>query len=85
MIERDQLSRLQTLSILTGAALTLSLSMGMRQSFGLFQPHMVRDIGITATPYLSQSNGGVYGFGTAAEMPARAVLSGPSGVGMTSR
>lgn len=35
-------------------------------------------IGMRATPHLTQSNGGVIGFGTAAEMPVRAVLSGPS-------
>jgi N-methylhydantoinase A len=38
----------------------------------------LRDIGMTATPHLTQSNGGVIGFGTAAEMPVRTVLSGPS-------
>jgi predicted MFS family arabinose efflux permease len=48
VIDRDELSRMQTWSILAGAAMMLSLSMGMRQSFGLFQPHMIRDIGITA-------------------------------------
>lgn len=36
------------MSILAGAAMMLSLAMGMRQSFGLFQPHMIREIGITA-------------------------------------
>jgi len=45
---RDDLSRLQSWSILAGAAMMLSLSMGMRQSFGLFQPHLIREIGITA-------------------------------------
>jgi len=35
-------------------------------------------LGMTATPHLTQSNGGVIGFHTAAEMPVRAVLSGPS-------
>ena len=40
---------------------------------------------MTATPHLTQSNGGVIGFGTAAEMPVSAALSGPSGMGMTSR
>ena len=29
----------------------LSLAMGMRQSFGLLQPHMIRDIGITAADF----------------------------------
>ena len=35
-------------------------------------------LGMTATPHLTQSNGGVIGFGAAAELPVRAVLSGPS-------
>ncbi|MGE0154893.1 MAG: MFS transporter [Reyranellaceae bacterium] len=48
MIDRNELNRWHGLSILAGAALMLSLSMGMRQSFGLFQPHVIRDIGITA-------------------------------------
>ena len=47
-INRADLSRLQSWSILSGAAIMLSLSMGMRQSFGLFQPHLIREIGITA-------------------------------------
>jgi N-methylhydantoinase A len=38
----------------------------------------LRGLGMTATPHLTQSNGGVIGFHTAAEMPVRAVLSGPS-------
>ena len=29
----------------------LSLAMGMRQSFGLFQPHLIREIGITAADF----------------------------------
>ena len=45
------LSAAQRWSILGGAAIMLSLSMGMRQSFGLFQPHMVRDIGITTADF----------------------------------
>ena len=36
------------------------------------------DLGVTATPHLTQSNGGVIGFATAADMPVRTVLSGPS-------
>jgi predicted MFS family arabinose efflux permease len=48
VIDRDEVGRMQTWSILAGAAVMLSLSMGMRQSFGLFQPHMIRDLGITA-------------------------------------
>ena len=35
-------------------------------------------LGVTATPYLTQSNGGVIEFDTAARLPVRAVLSGPS-------
>src|SRR6266542_5850095 len=35
-------------------------------------------LGMTTTPHLTQSNGGVIGFATAAEMPVRTVLSGPS-------
>jgi N-methylhydantoinase A len=35
-------------------------------------------LGVTATPYLTQSNGGVIGLDTAARLPVRTVLSGPS-------
>jgi N-methylhydantoinase A len=35
-------------------------------------------LGVTATPYLTQSNGGVIGFDMAARLPVRTVLSGPS-------
>ncbi|MEI4472048.1 hydantoinase/oxoprolinase family protein [Frigidibacter sp. MR17.24] len=35
-------------------------------------------IGLTVAPQLTQSNGGVIGFDTAAELPVRTVLSGPS-------
>jgi N-methylhydantoinase A len=38
----------------------------------------LRDLGMAATPHLTQSNGGVIGFEAAAGMPVRAVLSGPS-------
>ena len=38
----------------------------------------LKALGMTATPHLTQSNGGVIGFATAAEMPVRTVLSGPS-------
>jgi predicted MFS family arabinose efflux permease len=37
--------------ILGGAAVMLSLAMGMRQSFGLFQPHIIRDVGVTAADF----------------------------------
>src|SRR5215831_1994350 len=46
-------------------------------------------IGVTATPYLTLSNGGVIGFDAAARLPVRTVLSGPStgvvGARMTAR
>ncbi|NNM74492.1 MFS transporter [Enterovirga aerilata] len=45
------LNSVQRWSILGGAAIMLSLAMGMRQSFGLFQPHMVRDIGVTTADF----------------------------------
>src|SRR5271169_1201345 len=35
-------------------------------------------LGVAVTPYLTQSNGGVIGFDTAAQLPVRTVLSGPS-------
>ncbi|MBK1657019.1 hydantoinase/oxoprolinase family protein [Paracraurococcus ruber] len=35
-------------------------------------------LGVAATPHLTQSNGGVIGFEAAASMPVRMVLSGPS-------
>src|SRR5215510_6019155 len=35
-------------------------------------------LGMVATPHLTQSNGGVIGFATAADMPVRTILSGPS-------
>ena len=41
----------QRWTIIGGAAVMLSLAMGMRQSFGLFQPHMVREIGITTADF----------------------------------
>jgi N-methylhydantoinase A len=35
-------------------------------------------LGLTATPHLTQSNGGVIGFGTAGAMSVRTILSGPA-------
>jgi predicted MFS family arabinose efflux permease len=46
-----QLSSFQRWSILIGAAVLLSLAMGMRQSFGLFQPSVIRDVGITSADF----------------------------------
>lgn len=50
-MQRENLSSAQTLAILGGAAVMLSLSMGMRQSWGLFQPHMIRDVGMSAADF----------------------------------
>ena len=50
-MNRSELTRFQTLSILCGAAVMVSLAMGMRQSLGLFQPQMMRDIGVTAAQF----------------------------------
>jgi MFS family permease len=50
-MDRSELTRIQGWSILGGAALMLSLAMGMRQSLGLFQPQMIRDIGVTAAEF----------------------------------
>ena len=50
-MKRSELTLMQSGLILGGAAVMLSLAMGMRQSWGLFQPHMIRDIGITAADF----------------------------------
>jgi predicted MFS family arabinose efflux permease len=50
-MKKTDLTPVQIRSILGGAAIMLSLAMGMRQSFGLLQPHMIRDIGITAADF----------------------------------
>ncbi|MFK3777598.1 hydantoinase/oxoprolinase family protein [Agrobacterium sp. NPDC089420] len=38
----------------------------------------LKNLGIAVSPQLTQSNGGVIGFDTAADLPVRTVLSGPS-------
>ena len=38
----------------------------------------LKGLGVDATPYLTQSNGGVIGFDAAARLPVRTMLSGPS-------
>jgi predicted MFS family arabinose efflux permease len=50
-MKQTDLSRTQSWAILGGAAVMVSLAMGMRQSLGLFQPHLIRDIGITAADF----------------------------------
>ena len=50
-MKQSDLRTAQTWAILGGAAVMLSLAMGMRQSLGLFQPDMVRDLGITTADF----------------------------------
>jgi len=50
-MNRSDLRPVQSWAILCGAAAMLSLAMGMRQSLGLFQPQMIRDVGITAAQF----------------------------------
>ncbi|WP_341705309.1 MFS transporter [Ferrovibrio sp.] len=45
------LSVAQSVSILSGAAIMLSLAMGMRQSLGLFMQPVTRDLGISAADF----------------------------------
>jgi len=50
-VRQEHLTRRQALLILGGASLMLSLAMGIRQSWGLFQTSLIRDISITATDF----------------------------------
>jgi predicted MFS family arabinose efflux permease len=50
-IQRADLQPIPFWAILIGAATMLTLAMGMRQSFGLFQPHIIKDLGITAADF----------------------------------
>jgi predicted MFS family arabinose efflux permease len=50
-IQRTDLSSTSFWAILIGAAMMLTLAMGMRQSLGLFQPHIVKDLGITVADF----------------------------------
>jgi MFS family permease len=50
-IQRTDLSSSSFWAILIGAAMMLTLAMGMRQSLGLFQPHIVKDLGITVADF----------------------------------
>jgi len=49
----------------------------MRRYIERLTPRL-QSLGMAATPHMTQSNGGVIGFSTAADMPVRTVLSGPS-------
>ncbi len=44
-------SSAQTISVLTGASLMLTMSMGMRQSFGLFVTPVTQDLGISVADF----------------------------------
>jgi predicted MFS family arabinose efflux permease len=50
-LRNADLTSAQRWTIMGGAALMLSLAMGMRQTFGLFQPEVVKAIGITSSDY----------------------------------
>jgi predicted MFS family arabinose efflux permease len=50
-IDRANLDPIAFWAILIGAATMLTLAMGMRQSMGLFQPHIIKDLGITAADF----------------------------------
>jgi predicted MFS family arabinose efflux permease len=51
LIDRASLGPIPFWAILIGAATMLTLAMGMRQSMGLFQPHIIKDLGITAADF----------------------------------
>ncbi|RIK98826.1 MAG: MFS transporter [Proteobacteria bacterium] len=46
-----ELSTVQRWAILGGTAMLLSLAMGMRQSFGLFQPSLLNEVGLSAADF----------------------------------
>lgn len=50
-MQAADLTTAQRWTIMGGAAAMLSLAMGMRQSFGLFQPEIVRAMGITSSDF----------------------------------
>jgi predicted MFS family arabinose efflux permease len=50
-MERTSPSRAQSLAVLIGASLMLSLAMGMRQSLGLFMVPITRDLALTAADF----------------------------------
>jgi predicted MFS family arabinose efflux permease len=49
--ESAQPSRAQTLTVLAGASILMSLGMGMRQSLGLFMVPITRDLSLTVSDY----------------------------------
>jgi predicted MFS family arabinose efflux permease len=47
----SQLTRAQAILVLSGAAIMLSIGMGLRQSLGLFQTPVVQDLGLQAADF----------------------------------
>jgi N-methylhydantoinase A len=62
---------------LSTAVVNAYLGPVMRSYINRLAPRLAA-LGMTVPPHLTQSNGGVIGFETAAAMPVRTVLSGPS-------
>ena len=62
---------------LSTAVVNAYLGPVMKQYIDRLAPRLA-SLGMSVTPHLTQSNGGVIGFETAAEKPVRTVLSGPS-------
>jgi len=62
---------------LSTAVVNAYLGPVMRGYIARLAPRL-RALGMTVTPHVTQSNGGVIGFEAAAAMPVRAILSGPS-------
>jgi MFS family permease len=50
-VRNADLTTAERWTVMGGAALMLSMAMGMRQTFGLFQPEVVKAIGITSSDY----------------------------------
>jgi MFS family permease len=51
LTRRTSYTSAQTISVLTGASLMLTMSMGMRQSFGLFVAPVTQDLGISVADF----------------------------------
>jgi MFS family permease len=47
----DSFTNVQTMTVLAGASVMLTMSMGMRQSFGLFVPPVTQDLGISIADF----------------------------------
>jgi N-methylhydantoinase A len=62
---------------LSTAVVNAYLGPVMRGYINRLAPRLAK-LGMAATPHMTQSNGGIIGFETAAAMPVRTVLSGPS-------